>query len=50
MNEKTERIEDIFFADFFKGGEVESRSYDYCGDLEKITKIVSDVMKEESKN
>lgn len=50
FQEPFENIQDTYFVDFMKRGmDLENRLYNLCDDYKKLTKMVSDVMTEDSK-
>ena len=50
LNDKLENVLDIFFCDFMKKGiEPENKVYEPCQDINTVTEIIHDIMKEENK-
>lgn len=48
--ENIEAVDDVHFVDFMRRGvEPENRIYELAADFQKLTKIISDIMLEDSK-
>lgn len=51
LNEKVETVEDIYFGDFLKKEvDPDNRQYIYSTEFEKVAEIITQVMKEFTKN